>query len=69
MGGGNKAGLKYTSAYLLVAMKGEEVTADKIAAVFAAGGIEFEKQYVDLVISKMEGKSVSEVIGAGNFFQ
>ncbi|CAD7949422.1 unnamed protein product [Amoebophrya sp. A120] len=65
MGGGNKAGLKYTSGYLLAAMKGDEVTADMIKSIFEAGGVEYEMEYINLVVEKMSGKSVSEVLSAG----
>lgn len=62
---GKKAGLKYTSAYLLSAMSGAEVTANSMKEIFESVGMEFESQYVDLVLKKMEGKSVSDVISAG----
>ncbi|CAD7966054.1 unnamed protein product [Amoebophrya sp. A25] len=61
MGGG----LKYTSAYLLSAMKGDEVTADSIKAIFTSGGLEFEQEMIDLVLKKMAGKTVQEIIAAG----
>ena len=64
MGGG----LKYTSAYLLASMKGEEVTADMITSIFKAGGVSYEQEYVDLVVSKMSGKAVADVIKAGISF-
>merc|ERR1712087_493057 len=66
--GGNDAGMKYTAAYLLAAMnekKAGVVAKDDIKAIFEATGVSFEESLIDMVISKMEGKSITDVMGSG----
>ncbi len=65
MSGGKKAGLKYTSCYLLAAMSGKGVSADSMKAIFEAGGMDFEQDMIQMVLSKMEGKNLNEVMTAG----
>ena len=58
--------MKYLGAYLLAAIGGEaSPSADKIKEILGAAGMEVEDDLVSLVISKMEGKSVSEVLASG----
>merc|ERR1719188_2500869 len=61
--------MKYTAAYLLAAMNekraGSAVAVADITAMFEAAGISFDEELVKLVVSKMEGKSVSEIVAAG----
>ena len=64
---GKDAGVKYASAYLLAAMSGEEVTADRMAELFNAVGMEFDQTMVKTVLSKMDGKDLGEVMTAGKF--
>lgn len=58
-------GMKYLGAYLLAAIAGEEPTAAKITEILESAGMEVDAAMVKLVLSKMEGKSVSEVLASG----
>jgi len=65
---GNDAGMKYTAAYLLAAMNEKcsgDVDANAIKEIFEASGISFEDEYVNIVISKMAGKSITDVMSSG----
>jgi large subunit ribosomal protein LP2 len=58
-------GMKYVGAYLLDALSGNSPTADSIKAILEAGGMEVDMAMVKLVMSKMEGKDIAEVMSAG----
>eukprot|EP00449_Zooxanthella_nutricula_P002025 CAMPEP_0198513852 /NCGR_PEP_ID=MMETSP1462-20131121/16326_1 /TAXON_ID=1333877 /ORGANISM="Brandtodinium nutriculum, Strain RCC3387" /LENGTH=81 /DNA_ID=CAMNT_0044243281 /DNA_START=92 /DNA_END=333 /DNA_ORIENTATION=+ len=59
-------GMKYLGAYLMAVIGGKEApTAEDIAAILEAGGIEFEQEMIDRVIEKMDGKQAHELIAAG----
>eukprot|EP00406_Dinophysis_acuminata_P011980 CAMPEP_0179236388 /NCGR_PEP_ID=MMETSP0797-20121207/13903_1 /TAXON_ID=47934 /ORGANISM="Dinophysis acuminata, Strain DAEP01" /LENGTH=70 /DNA_ID=CAMNT_0020943645 /DNA_START=93 /DNA_END=301 /DNA_ORIENTATION=+ len=59
-------GMKYLGAYLMCVLGGkEEPTAAEIKEVLEAGGISFEDDMIDMVIARMAGKTVHELISAG----
>merc|ERR1719263_1812316 len=51
--------MKYLGAYLLTAIAGEEPSAAKITEILESAAM------VKLVLSKMEGKTVAEVLASG----
>ena len=57
--------MKYLGAYLLSAIAGEKPSAEKMKEIMDAAGMEVDAAMVKLVLSKMEGKSVSEVLASG----
>ncbi|GME67434.1 unnamed protein product [[Candida] boidinii] len=59
--------LKYLAAYLLLAQAGNaNPSAADVSKVLESVGIEVESEKLDLLISELEGKSVEELIAAGN---
>merc|ERR1719213_780600 len=59
--------MKYCAAYLLLHLGGKEApTAKEVSKLLEDSGIEVDKKMLDLVIKKMEGKSVHEMIEAGS---
>lgn len=58
--------MKYLGAYLLAVLGGKESpTADDIKEILQAGGIEIEDDILDVILPRLEGKSVHELISEG----
>ena len=58
--------MKYQAAYLMAVIGGKESpSASDVKHILEAGGIEIDEEMLNLVISKAEGKNVSELITAG----
>lgn len=54
--------MKHLAAYLLLGLGGNtSPSAKDIASVLSAVGIEADKERIELVISELEGKDISEV--------
>merc|ERR1719160_1741121 len=59
-------GMKYCAGYLLLHMGGKESpSAADVEKLLTDSGIEVDKKILKLVIDRMEGKSVHELIEAG----
>ncbi|CCD23003.1 ribosomal protein P2 alpha NDAI_0A08500 [Naumovozyma dairenensis CBS 421] len=58
--------MKYLAAYLLLNAAGTTPNADNVKAVLSSVGIDIEEDKVSSLISSLEGKSVDELIVAGN---
>lgn len=56
--------MKYVGAYLLSAMGGD-ASKDKVTAILEAAGLDIDADLLATVMSKVEGKSVEEVMSAG----
>merc|ERR1719282_583417 len=58
--------MKYLGAYLMSVIGGNESpTSDDIKCILDAGGISYEQNMIDMVIERMAGKSVHEMINEG----
>ena len=58
--------MKYIAAYLLSKAAGnEKPTVDQVKAILAAGGVEIDDAKVQEVVTKMNEKSVEELVEAG----
>merc|ERR1740133_517274 len=59
--------MKYMGAYMMAVIGGKAApTAKDIKDILDAGGISSEKAMLDLVVKRMEGKTVHELIEAGS---
>ena len=55
--------MRYVSAYMLAVMGGiENPTADDMKMIIGSVGIEAEDDKINLVISKLRGKNVEELV-------
>merc|ERR1712060_976343 len=58
--------MKYLGAYLMSVIGGKDSpTSDDIKAILDAGGIAYEQDMIDMVIERMAGKTVHEMISEG----
>ncbi|GCA63428.1 ribosomal protein L12 family [Kipferlia bialata] len=58
--------MKYLAAYMLCALGGnEEVSTEKLTAVLEAVDVEVDSEKLELLVSRMAGKGLSEVLEAG----
>mmetsp|Transcript_16754 Transcript_16754/g.52531 ORF Transcript_16754/g.52531 Transcript_16754/m.52531 type:complete len:109 (-) Transcript_16754:154-480(-) len=58
--------MRYIAAYLLLANAGKEANAANIKAVLSSVGIDADEEALNKVVSEMKGKTVEEMIAAGN---
>merc|ERR1740117_1346184 len=59
--------MKYLGAYMMAVIGGKATpTAKDIKDILDAGGIASEKAMLDMVVKRMEGKTVHELIEAGS---
>jgi hypothetical protein len=61
--------MRYIAGYLLAVLGGNEnpSTAD-VSAILSAAGVEVDQELLNLVHSQVSGKSLDELIAAGNIF-
>merc|ERR1712151_1009206 len=58
--------MEYLGAYLMSVIGGKESpTSDDIKCILDAGGIAHEQEMIDMVIERMAGKTVHEMISEG----
>lgn len=58
--------MKYLSAYLLLSLGGNESPSkEDVSALLTGAGVEVDAAAVDLMMGKLEGKSVTELMAAG----
>ncbi|PAA60616.1 hypothetical protein BOX15_Mlig024093g2, partial [Macrostomum lignano] len=57
--------MRYVAAYLLASMGGQEPTKDTIKKILGSVGIDCDEERVTKLINEMKGKSIDEVIEAG----
>merc|ERR1712060_619186 len=58
--------MKYLGAYLMSVIGGKDSpTSDDIKSILDAGGIAYEQNMIDMVIERMAGKTVHEMISDG----
>ena len=59
-------GMKYVAAYAMANLGGkDQPTAEDVAKILEAGGIEFDKAELKDIIARFEGHSVSDLISSG----
>ncbi|GMM42593.1 hypothetical protein FOG51_01382 [Hanseniaspora uvarum] len=58
--------MKYLAAYLLLTAAGKTPSVESISAVVAASGVEADAAQIEALIAKLEGKTVEELVAAGN---
>merc|ERR1712137_402906 len=57
--------MKYLGAFLMARLSGKEPTAADLVAIFEAGGISFDMRMVDLVLTRVAGRSTEDILQAG----
>eukprot|EP00401_Gymnodinium_catenatum_P010852 CAMPEP_0117501454 /NCGR_PEP_ID=MMETSP0784-20121206/23306_1 /TAXON_ID=39447 /ORGANISM="" /LENGTH=116 /DNA_ID=CAMNT_0005296707 /DNA_START=105 /DNA_END=455 /DNA_ORIENTATION=- len=59
-------GMKYLGAYLLAVLGGKEnPTSADVKGILEAGGIDYDEDMVELLLTRMDGKRAHEMIAAG----
>ncbi|KAL6929819.1 hypothetical protein ACO0SA_001223 [Hanseniaspora valbyensis] len=58
--------MKYLAAYLLLNAAGKTPSVESITEVVAASGAEVDASQIEALLAKLDGKSVEELIAAGN---
>ncbi|XBW35010.1 hypothetical protein QEN19_000575 [Hanseniaspora menglaensis] len=58
--------MKYLAAYLLLTAAGKTPSVESITQVVAASGAEVDASQIEALLAKLDGKSVEELIAAGN---
>ena len=59
--------MKYLAAYMLLVLGGKtSPSTDDVKSLLSSAGIEADDEQSKLVVSKLEGKSLSEIIAAGS---
>jgi len=57
--------MRYVAAALLSSLAGDDVSADNIKKILDSVGVECENDKMSVVVAKLKGKTVEEVLAAG----
>mmetsp|Transcript_4197 Transcript_4197/g.6147 ORF Transcript_4197/g.6147 Transcript_4197/m.6147 type:complete len:110 (+) Transcript_4197:375-704(+) len=57
--------MKYLAAYMLIALSGSEPTKDSVKELLSSQGVEVDSKDLDFMFTKLEGKTLEELIASG----
>lgn len=60
--------MRHVAAFLLAAMGSSQPNASTIKAILGSVGVEADDKQLDILLQKMAGKNVEQIIEAGKFF-
>lgn len=61
--------MRHVAAFLLAAMGSSQPNANTIKAILGSVGVEADDKQLDILLQKMAGKNVEQVLAAGKFFR